>query len=182
MNMSKWGEYEDEADDFGDFGEVSTPMKWLLGLGVLGGALYWWMNKASAQDADAAGQTENLQLIVTWRGIKAPSDKKLQMIGRLFKGIMGNEKFTLSNGTVIDGCPGAPKNVSIIKRDGPKSIDLSGNPGRYVVYHVNATFGGDFNPETPYLRDEVADCIFKIVKAAEGDIKVAGVKGIRVAQ
>jgi hypothetical protein len=170
-----------KSKDFADFAEFSTPMKWLFGLGAIGAGLFWWMNKASAEAP--SGETPNLELAVTFKGKSAPGSDKLKAIGRLLKGIMGNDKFKLSSGAVIDGCPTAPGDVSIIHRDAPKDVTLSTGPGRFVVYKVHAKFGGEFDKDHPFLRDEVSDCIFKILQtvASGGKVEIVGFRGVRIA-
>lgn len=185
--MGRFAEHDYDAEDFAQFEEISTPMKWLLGLGVVGGVLWYFMGRGEAQDA-VNGETPNLELSVTFKGNSAPDSDKLRKIGRLLKGIMGNEKFTLADGkTVIDGCPTAPKNVKIIKREAPVSHKLEdGTMTRVVLYRVHADFGADFNPaaENQYLRDEASACIFGILSTvgSRRSIPIIGFRGKRVGQ
>jgi hypothetical protein len=184
MGRGRFSEHDNEYDseDFADFGEISTPMKWLIALGAIGVSAWYFMSRASAQDATAA--TANLELSVTFLGTRAPGSEKLKAIGRLLKGIMGNEKFTLASGTVIDGCPMAPKNVEIVKREAPVSHSIEGRDARVVLWRVHADFGADFDSENPYLRDEVSACIFKILQnvASVESVPIVGFRGKRVAQ
>jgi hypothetical protein len=184
MGRGRFSEHDNEYDseDFADFGEISTPMKWLIALGAIGVSAWYFMSRASAQETD---QAPNLELSLTFLGTKAPGSDRLRAIGRLLKGIMGNEKFTRSNGSVIDGCPMAPKNVMIVKREAPVSFKLEdGRDTRVVLWRVHADFGADFDSENPYLRDEASACIFKILStiASNKSVPIFGFRGKRVAQ
>jgi hypothetical protein len=74
-------------------------------------------------------------------------------------------------------CPGAPKLLKTVQRT---PVELEDGTFR-IVYTFDAMFSGPFNPDTPFLRDAVADCVLNFIKnnATFGG-RVIGIRAKRI--
>jgi hypothetical protein len=152
-----------EEVDFGGF--TDSPWKVLLSLAVVGGGIFFWMNRAKAMGA-------NLEIRVNFADPphSKPGKDLLQLIGKTFVDIMGKE-----------ACPGAPSVNSIVKRSAPFFEERDGKKYVAVNYFIDANFAGEFDPKSIYLREEVAVCILERLRAIVGIRNVAGIRAFRIA-
>lgn len=145
--------YTDELDGLG---QVSPGM--LVGAGVAAAALFFFIrNRAEAQAAEV------LELSVTLEGNPPSTDDQRALA-------------TMLRERLPEACPGAPTLNKVIKRTPVKT-----DTGIRIVYTFDANFAGDFDPENPFVRPAVAQCIEAFVKAnAAFGSRVVGIRAQRI--
>jgi hypothetical protein len=148
---------QDFYTDMSGLGQPAVNPGMLIGAGVAAGIL-WLAFRARAQDA-----AEVLELSVTLEGNPpATSDQKALA--------------TMLRERLPEACPGAPTLNKVIKRTPVKT-----DTGIRIVYTFDANFAGDFDPENPFLRPAVAECMLAFIKAnAAFGSRVVGIRAQRI--
>jgi hypothetical protein len=141
---------------------------WLGGAGLVGVILA--TRKAEAQpadtqeDADSDAAATILQVSVNVSGPRPSKPNMILLAKALREELPG-------------ACPGAPILNKTLKRN---VVTVEG--GNRIVYTFDATFAGAFDEANPFVKKQVADCMFAFVKqTSRFGARVVGIRAERIA-